>query len=38
MLVAMSFVAFGSLVALILGYAVCFALWWFVFRGGADDE
>ena len=29
--------AFGSLVALIVGYAVCFCLWWFIFRKGGED-
>ena len=33
---AMSFTAFGSLVALILGYVRAFCLWWFVFRKGGD--
>jgi hypothetical protein len=23
---------------LLAGYLVCFALWWFVFRGGDDDD
>jgi len=32
MTIAMSLTAFGSLVALILGYVTCFCLWWFVFR------
>ncbi|MEY2514582.1 MAG: hypothetical protein QOJ89_1940 [bacterium] len=35
--VAMDFVAFGSAVALVLGYVVLFALWWFVFRGRGDE-
>jgi hypothetical protein len=26
------------LVVLVLGYVVCFALWWFVFRGHGDDH
>jgi hypothetical protein len=25
------------LVTLLAGYAVCFALWWFVFRGRGDE-
>ena len=33
----MDFVSFLSAVALVLGYAVCFALWWFVFRGRGDE-
>ena len=38
MTAAMSFTAFGSLVALILGYVVCFCLWWFIFRKGGGDD
>ena len=38
MTVAMSLMAFGSLVAIIVGYVVCFCLWWFVFRGGGEDD
>ncbi len=34
---AMSMTAFGSLVALIVGYSLCFCLWWFVFRKGGED-
>jgi hypothetical protein len=26
------------LVVLLLGYVVCFALWWFGFRGRGDDH
>jgi hypothetical protein len=37
MFVAIDFVAFGSAVALVIGYAVLFALWWFVFRGRGKD-
>ena len=36
MTAAMSFTAFLSLVALIVGYAVCFCLWFFIFRKGGD--
>ena len=25
-------------VVLVLGYAVCFAIWWFGFRGRGDDR
>ncbi len=32
----MSLTAFGSLVALIVGYVVCFCLWFFIFRKGGD--
>ena len=35
---AMSFTAFGSLVALVVGYVVLFCLWWFVFRGREDEH
>jgi nitrogen fixation-related uncharacterized protein len=38
MLAAMNMVEFGSLVAIVVGYIACFALWWFVFRGGSDDD
>jgi hypothetical protein len=34
---AMSLTDFGSLVALILGYVVCFCLWFFIFRKGGED-
>jgi len=34
---AMSLTDFASLVALALGYIVCFAMWWFIFRKGGDD-
>jgi hypothetical protein len=37
MLAALTFTEFGSLVAIVLGYVACFALWWFVFRGGKDE-
>lgn len=30
--------AFLSLVAMIVGYSVLFALWWFVFRDRGDDD
>jgi nitrogen fixation-related uncharacterized protein len=33
----MDFVTFLSAVALVLGYVVVFALWWFVFRGRGDE-
>jgi nitrogen fixation-related uncharacterized protein len=33
----MDFVTFLSAVALVLGYAAVFALWWFVFRGRGDE-
>jgi hypothetical protein len=33
----MSLTAFGSLVALIAGYVVCFCLWFFIFRKGGED-
>lgn len=33
----MDFVSFLSLVVLVLGWVVLFALWWFVFRGRDDD-
>jgi hypothetical protein len=23
---------------IVMGYVVCFALWWFVFRGRSDDH
>jgi len=36
MLAAMNFVSFVSLVAIVLGYLVCFGLWWFVFRKGGE--
>jgi hypothetical protein len=26
------------LVVLVLGYVVCFAIWWFGFRGRGDDH
>jgi hypothetical protein len=34
---AMSLTAFASLVALIVGYVVCFCLWFFIFRKGGED-
>ena len=34
---AIDFIAFGSAVALVIGYGVLFALWWFVFRGRGGD-
>jgi hypothetical protein len=37
MLAAMDFTAFLSAVALVVGYTVLFALWWFVFRGRGDE-
>jgi hypothetical protein len=37
MTTAMSVTDFGSLVALILGYVVCFCLWFFIFRKGGED-
>jgi hypothetical protein len=36
-LVAMNMTEFGSLVAIVLGYLVCFGLWFFVFRGKGDE-
>jgi hypothetical protein len=38
MLAALTFVEFGSLVAIVIGYVVCFCLWWFIFRGGGEDD
>ena len=35
---AITMTEFGSLVAIVLGYITCFALWWFVFRGGGEDD
>jgi hypothetical protein len=34
---AMTLTEFGSLVAIVVGYAVVFCLWWFIFRKGNDD-
>jgi hypothetical protein len=36
-LVAMDATEFGSLVAIVIGYLVCFGLWYFVFRGKGDE-
>jgi hypothetical protein len=36
-LAAMSGVEFGSLVTIVVGYIVCFGLWFFVFRGKGDE-
>ncbi len=32
----MDSISFFSLVAIVVGYSVLFALWWFVFRGRGD--
>jgi hypothetical protein len=38
MLAAMTMTEFGSLVALVIGYATVFCLWWFIFRKGGEDD
>ncbi len=38
MTAAMSFTAFGSLVALVVGWVGLFCLWWFVFRKGGEED
>ncbi len=35
-MLAITFTEFGSLVAIVIGYTVCFCLWWFIFRKGDD--
>lgn len=37
MYAAIDLMAFLSAVALVVGYSVLFALWWFVFRGRGDE-
>jgi nitrogen fixation-related uncharacterized protein len=37
-LAEIGFTEFLSAVAIVVGYVTCFALWWFVFRKGGDDE
>ena len=38
MLAAMTLTEFGSLLAMVIGYTVCFCLWWFIFRKGGEDD
>jgi hypothetical protein len=37
MVATIDFTSFLSAVALVVGYVVLFALWWFVFRGRGDE-
>ena len=37
-LAAIGFTEFLSAVALVVGYLVCFGLWWFIFRKGGEDD
>ena len=35
---AISFTEFASAIALVVGYATVFCLWWFIFRKGGEDD
>ena len=35
---AIGFTEFMSAVALVVGYVVCFCLWFFIFRKGGEDD
>jgi hypothetical protein len=38
MLAALTMTEFGSLVAIVIGYVLCFCLWFFIFRKGGDED